>query len=940
VFRSATEVHRLGAEELECRRLLDAAPFAVGGDPRVDPADFRVTTFATGLSFPYGMQILADNSLLVATSPPVTSSFFNSTGELVRLVDADHDGVADGPGTVLYSGLPGTITALRQAGNLFVVTSNQGDKQIIVLRAGATPADPLSLVGTAEFDFPSGWIHFSYTLAVRPTPHEVDKYDLFFNVGAETNDVSTSNTVGISGLINGTLDGESIYKVTLHDQGTSVVASDLTKIASGLRNATGIAFHPVTGDLYFEDNGIDTPGMGAEALSADEINRIPAAQIGGAVEHFGFSSEYIEYRTGAHIGSGGILPEVAFQPIPDPFTGSESEGATEIVFAPEGFPEGLNNGIFIGFHGQGSLGGIPNEENPFVYYDLDTGEYFHFISNDEGGIGHLNSSAARGFTLYVADMSSTGALSGVGTGVVYQIEYIAPPEIDSITPLLGVEGSPVALAAGASGAIALYEWDLDNNGSYETTGANATFTSLEEGTYTIGLRASGLGGVATDSISIIVSNAAPNAALDGVDIAQAGVEQNFVLTATDPSPTDQVAGFTFDIDWDGNGTFDQTVVGLSGTMVNHAFMRPGTHNVGVRATDKDAGTSGVFAFPVHVWQVQQVGGNVEWEGSGGNDVVEFHQTGPDAVEVRTLMVGGFATSFIDSFSGITGRVIAQGNDGNDVLNAAALSTIAATLEGGRRNDTLFGGGADDILRGEFVGATGDGAEGNDSITGGAGNDLIEADGLEGGNDTLHGGAGNDTIHGNGSDGAEGRSDTIFGDDGEDQLFGYHGNDLLDGGNDNDLLLGGADGGEANDTLIGGAGDDILSGQLGDDSLLGGDGRDLLLGGLGLDTLAGDAGDDLLVADETSFDVHAAALLALHNEWTSANLYAVRVALLSGPLGGANGTTFLTPGVTVFDDEAEDSLTGGADMDWFLYNLFQDILADHEPGELQTDTSGT
>jgi len=65
-----------------------AAPFTVQG-PGVNPADFRVTTFATGLNYPHGMQTLPDGSFLVAVSNPVSPSagFFNSTGALIRLVD-------------------------------------------------------------------------------------------------------------------------------------------------------------------------------------------------------------------------------------------------------------------------------------------------------------------------------------------------------------------------------------------------------------------------------------------------------------------------------------------------------------------------------------------------------------------------------------------------------------------------------------------------------------------------------------------------------------------------------------------------------------------------------------------------------------------------------------------------------------------------------------
>src|SRR6266480_4108070 len=88
-------------------------PFTVQG-PGVNPNDFRITTFASGLDFPLGMARLTDGSLLVAISQG--ANFFNSTGRLLRLVDANQDGVADGPGTTLYSYLPGSQTAVRVAG--------------------------------------------------------------------------------------------------------------------------------------------------------------------------------------------------------------------------------------------------------------------------------------------------------------------------------------------------------------------------------------------------------------------------------------------------------------------------------------------------------------------------------------------------------------------------------------------------------------------------------------------------------------------------------------------------------------------------------------------------------------------------------------------------------------------------------------------------------
>ena len=123
---------------------------------------------------------------------------------------------------------------------------------------------------------------------------------------------------------------------------------------------------------------------------------------------------------------GGVQPLVTFQPIPPP-NGSESEGPTEITFAPSGFPAGLDDGLFVGFHGEFGSAGVANAENPLVYVDLSTGHYFHFVANTEPAIGHLNSLLATSDSLFAADLSSTGSLSTAGNGVIYQIRANPPP---------------------------------------------------------------------------------------------------------------------------------------------------------------------------------------------------------------------------------------------------------------------------------------------------------------------------------------------------------------------------------------------------------------------------------------------------------------------------------------------------------------------------------
>lgn len=441
---------------------IGAAAIAVGpwcgarAQPALDPsiADrFEVTTFASGLNFPTSMHELSDGSIVVATNDSAIGNFFVTTGTLLRFVDADNDGVADGPGQVLASGLPGGVTSIRQAGDLFFATSTQGGSQrITVLRGGASSSDPLTAVGAVNLGFPAGWEHLSYALAVRESPTIAGAQEVFFNVGSQFNFDPTISTVTAGGLLSGPLEGDSIYRFTVTDGGAGApTLSGLEQIATGLRNAAGIAFDPVTGDLVFQDNGIDTPSNRNEPLSADELNRIVLGDIGGAVEDFGFPGDFISYRTGGQGPPGSNNPLVAFQPFGDPLTGLESEGANEIAFAPSGFDSILGGrGIFVGFHGKFSLGGLNNEENPLVFYNLDTDSYFHFIPGRQPGMGHLDGLLATGDSLYVADLSTIGALTGAANrGVIYRIRPIAIPEPASLAMLvIGIAGGWLSIRRG------------------------------------------------------------------------------------------------------------------------------------------------------------------------------------------------------------------------------------------------------------------------------------------------------------------------------------------------------------------------------------------------------------------------------------------------------------------------------------------------------------
>jgi len=402
-------------------------PFTLQG-PGVNPDDFEVTVFASALNFPIGMAEFPDGSILVAINDG--ANFFNSTGKLIRLKDLDGDGVADGPPQIMFEGLPGSQTAVRIAGTLVFVTGSA--KPITVLRLGETLDSPLTLVGRIDFTYSGSDHHAHSTLQIRPTSDTENSHDLFFQQGSENNASASSRTVGISSAsiqgVDGTLVDESAYKITVTDHGTHLSASEPRRIASGLRNAAGFAFHPATGDLYLQDNGIDGLVDTNEPHSADELNMIPREEIGVSIPDFGFPDGYTAYRTGVAVGGEPVRPVMVFQPIPDPLTGLRSEGPNHITFAPTLFPEGLNDGLFIGFHGKFMSGGVKNDENPLIYANPETGDYFHFIQGQQKGIGHLDGLLATRDTLYVADLVNHGnLLNGAGAGVIYRIRGLTPP---------------------------------------------------------------------------------------------------------------------------------------------------------------------------------------------------------------------------------------------------------------------------------------------------------------------------------------------------------------------------------------------------------------------------------------------------------------------------------------------------------------------------------
>jgi len=193
--------------------------------------------------------------------------------------------------------------------------------------------------------------------------------------------------------------------------------------------------------------------------------------------------------------------------------------------------------------------------------------------------GNYTAGAAPGpFTVTATDAAVSGSANVTITS--------SPPTASAGGPYAGVEGSSIALnGSGSSDAdndIVFYDWDLDNDGSYDNaSGVNATFSAIGSGIFTIGLRVTDAEGASdTDTASVMVSNLAPIANAGGPYSGDQGNGISVSAAASSDLGNDIVS---YEWDLDADGQYDDAS-GVSATFNSAA---PGDFIVGLRVTDDD-----------------------------------------------------------------------------------------------------------------------------------------------------------------------------------------------------------------------------------------------------------------------------------------------------------------------------------------------------------------
>ncbi|MCX6644872.1 MAG: PKD domain-containing protein [bacterium] len=149
------------------------------------------------------------------------------------------------------------------------------------------------------------------------------------------------------------------------------------------------------------------------------------------------------------------------------------------------------------------------------------------------------------------------------------------------------------------GEIQLFEWDWNNDGTFDETGENADHTWTEPGTFFVQLRVTddeGQVDILDEPLQVVISdvggqnpvaiaNAVPNPQMANLPISFSG------SGSYDPDGGDIQL---FEWDWNNDGAYDET-----GENVNHTWTEPGTFFVQLRVTD-DEGQVDILDDPLQI----------------------------------------------------------------------------------------------------------------------------------------------------------------------------------------------------------------------------------------------------------------------------------------------------------------------------------------------------
>lgn len=262
--------------------------------------------------------------------------------------------------------------------------------------------------------------------------------------------------------------------------------------------------------------------------------------------------------------------------------------------------------IVLEYLGQGGVAGVVTDEygNDFadasvaVVEDASGETVATGTTNVDGEYGVLEVTAQKSYHVEAEFDGGTGASTSftVESGIVSEADVVitgasqAPTARFSYSPSDPVAGDPVDFDGSASSdpdeSIASYEWDFDDDGEFEATGATVSHAFDAGGDYPVTLLAvdgDGVGDMTTKTVSVSASNDGPTASFS-YSPSDPGVGESVTFDGTESGDPDGSI-VSYEWDFDGDGRTDAT-----GATVNHSFGSAGNRSVTLRVTDDDGAT--------------------------------------------------------------------------------------------------------------------------------------------------------------------------------------------------------------------------------------------------------------------------------------------------------------------------------------------------------------
>ncbi len=241
--------------------------------------------------------------------------------------------------------------------------------------------------------------------------------------------------------------------------------------------------------------------------------------------------------------------------------------------------------------------------------------------NDGGGAQDLGIAFSSAQHTYLTTGSVTITVYATNKNGTFSTTHTlsitgATPTAEAATIAEGETLSLIVTAPGADSVRVLY------NGTVVGTGASGSEIQIDwvtldaqgindEGTYTLVLEAVYDTTTITGTSSLTVTNAAPTATFTGSMVNEGQAATATFSNLVEPSSVDRSSNFKFEVDWDNDGTIDQTVtrtVPTTGsdavvfTLPNTIKLDAGAHVVRGVITDADGGSTVVYTT-IHVNEV-------------------------------------------------------------------------------------------------------------------------------------------------------------------------------------------------------------------------------------------------------------------------------------------------------------------------------------------------